>query len=328
MIRKTILILTFLSLLIVGCDAANTAAADEPTLAPTTPPTVEPIPTDEPEPGPLVLIDGQDRTVELAQPAKAIVTLGPSTLESLFAIGAGDHIVGREEYSTYPDEALDITSVGSLWEGLPFEAIVALEPDLVIAPQIISPEQVTSLEDLGLTVFWQANPDDFEGLYTNLTEMATLTGHEDDAVTLIEAISQRVAAVEAIIATIDNRPTIFYELDATDPLNPFTTGGGTFIDTLITMAGGTNIGAVLDGDYAMISSEEVILQNPEVILLADAPYGITPESVAERPGWNVISAVQNGKVFPFDPFLVSVPGPRMVDGLEAMAKLLHPDLFK
>ncbi len=323
--RNILLLLTLLGLFIAGCDAQDTPGVDVPTSAPST---TELFPTDALSQGPITLIDGLGRTVELAQPARAIVTLGPSSLESLFAIGAGGYIIGREEFSTYPDEANEITSVGSLWEGLPFEAIVALEPDLVIAPQIISPEQVTSLEDLGLTVFWQANPNDFEGLYTNLTELATLTGQEDEAVTLIEEISQRVATVEAVIATVDHRPTVFYELDATDPLNPYTTGGGTFIDTLITTAGGTNIGAVLEGDYAMISSEEVILQNPEVILLGDAPYGITPESVAARPGWNVISAVQNSKVFPFDPFLVSVPGPRMVDGLEAMAKLLHPDLFK
>jgi len=77
-----------------------------------------------------------------------------------------------------------------------------------------------------------------------------------------------------------------------------------------------------------ISSEEIIIQNPEVIILADAPYGQTPEIVAARAGWNVIAAVQNGRVYPFDPFLVSVPGPRMIDGLESLAKLLHPDLFK
>ena len=327
MIRKTILLLTLLSLLAVGCAQKNTTVV-EPTAAQTTAPTTEPLTTDEPAQGPIILTDGLSRTVELAQPATAIVTLGPSTLESLFAIGAGDQVVGREEYSTYPDEAVAITSVGSLWESFPFEAIVALEPDLVIAPQIISSEQVTAMEDLGLTVFWQANPADFEGLYTNLTELATLTGHEVEAVTLIEAISQRVAAVETVIATIDDRPKVFYELDATEPQSPFTTGAGTFIDTLITLAGGTNIGAVLDGEYPQISSEEIIIQNPEVIILADAPYGQTPEIVAARAGWNVIAAVQNGRVYPFDPFLVSVPGPRMIDGLESLAKLLHPDLFK
>ena len=85
---------------------------------------------------------------------------------------------------------------------------------------------------------------------------------------------------------------------------------------------------LLEGDYAQMSSEEIINQNPDIILLGDAEYGITPESVAERPGWDVIAAVKNGQVLPFDPFLVSVPGPRMVDGLEALAAIFHPELFE
>ena len=304
----------------------NIEQTEAPTEAPEA--TSEPEVTEEPQPITLVFTDGLGRTIELEEPASAIVTLGPSSLESLFVIGAGDQVVGREEYSTYPEEALAVTSVGSLWGELPSEAIVALEPDLVIAAEIISEEQVAALEDLGLTVFWQANPKDFDGLYANLRELAEMTGHQAEAEELITSLSDRVAAVEAVISTVKDFPTVFYELDATDPLNPYTIGAGTFIDTLITFSGGTNIGAVLEGEYAMISSEEVIVQNPDIILLGDAPYGITPESVAERPGWDIISAVQNDQVFPFDPFLVSVPGPRLVDGLEAMAKLFHPDLFE
>lgn len=299
---------------------------DEPEVVPEE--TQEPVPTEEPDPWPKEFTDGSGRSITLEAPATQIVTLGSSVLESLFAIGAGDQVVGREEFSTYPEEALEVPSVGSLWGDLPAEAIVALEPDLVIAAEIISPEQVAALEDLGLFVFWQANPIDFEGLYVNLRELAELSGHESEAEELIQSISERVAAVTAVIETVSEKPAVFYELDATDPGNPYTVGSGTFIDTLITMAGGVNIGAVLDGEYAMISSEEVIVQNPDVILLSDAPYGITPESVAARPGWDVIAAVVNGQVLPFDPFLVSVPGPRLVDGLEEMARLFHPDLFE
>ncbi|MGD8455139.1 MAG: ABC transporter substrate-binding protein [Anaerolineales bacterium] len=325
MMRKTFLIFILLCLLIASCDA-NTAPTGAATQPPTAPPTIEPIPTEKPEP--LVFTDGKGRTVEIEGHASAIVTLGPSILEGLFAIGAGDQVVGREEYSIYPEEALEITNVGSLWGDLPSEAIVALEPDLVIASQLITDEQVSAIEDLGLTVYWLGNPNDFEGLYSNLTILAGLSGHEEEAETLIDSIKTRVAAVEDLIASTDERPTVFYELDATDLQNPYTTGAGTFIDTLISMAGGSNIGAVLEGDYAQMSSEEIIVQDPEIILLSDAPYGISPESIGERPGWEVISAVVNDKVFPFDPYLVSVPGPRMVDGLEEMAKLLHPELFE
>lgn len=283
--------------------------------------------TEEPEPEPMVFTDGLDRTIELTGPAIAIVTLGPSSLETLFAIGAGDQVVGREEFSTYPEEALDVPSVGSLWGELPIEAILALEPDLVIAPEIISPEQVQALEDVGLVVFWQANPLDFAGLFANLIELAALSGHLGEAEALIASLSDRVDTVTELIATAEGSPTVFYELDATDPENPYTAGPGTFIDTIIQMAGGVNIGDGIDG-YAPLSSEQIIVANPEIILLADAPYGITPESIAERAGWDVIAAVQNDKVLPFDPFLVSVPGPRMVDGLELMATLLHPELYE
>ncbi|MDX1438189.1 MAG: ABC transporter substrate-binding protein, partial [Anaerolineales bacterium] len=92
------------------------------------------------------------------------------------------------------------------------------------------------------------------------------------------------------------------------------------------MAGGENIGAALEEQYAQISSEELLAQDPDIILLSDALYGVTPDSVAARAGWETMTAVENAQIFAFDPFLLSVPGPRLVDGLEEMARLLHPDL--
>ena len=144
---------------------------------------------------------------------------------------------------------------------------------------------------------------------------------------MIASLEARVQQVVAAIAGAESRPTVFYELDATDPDNPYTTGAGTFIDTIITMAGGENIGAVLEGEYAQISAEEILLQDPEIIVLGDAPYGVTAETLAARAGWAGLQAVAAGRVYPFDPFLVSVPGPRLVEGLESMARLLHPELF-
>jgi iron complex transport system substrate-binding protein len=94
------------------------------------------------------------------------------------------------------------------------------------------------------------------------------------------------------------------------------------------MAGGQNVGSVLKSPYGQISSEELLVQNPDVILLGDSAYGVTAESLTKRAGWEKIKAVQDGKIFPFDDNLVSRPGPRMVDGLETIAKLLHPELFK
>jgi iron complex transport system substrate-binding protein len=97
---------------------------------------------------------------------------------------------------------------------------------------------------------------------------------------------------------------------------------------VITLAGGKNIGGALKDAFAQLSSEELVKQNPNLIVLGDALYGVTPESVAQRPGWNALSAVKNKQVFAFDDNLISRPGPRLIDGLEQMAKLIHPELFK
>lgn len=274
------------------------------------------------------IIDDLGNAVDLSGSPRRIVSISPSMTEMLFAIGAGSQLVGRDDFSVYPEEAANIPSIGSLWEGLPTEAILALEPDLVVAAQIISEEHVQALRDLGIQVYWQSNPTDFEGLYANLREIAQLTGHVDEAEKLIENLESRVAQVDAKMAGVTNTPSVFYEVDATDPSNPWSAGSGTFIDYLIRRAGGTNIAASISGDYPQLSVEKLIELNPQVILLSDAVYGVTPESVAGRAGWQALAAVQNGRIYPIDPNVMSLPGPRLVDGLEEVARLLHPELFE
>ncbi len=325
-----------LALAMVLALAACVPATPTPTMVPPTATQIPPTATAEPSPTPvpptataepITLADGLGRTVTLAQPAQRIVALAPSVAESLFAIGAGDQVVAREDNTTYPPEAAALPSVGSLWGDLPLEAILSYEPDLVIVAEITSPEDVQKLEDAGLTVFWQANPKTFDDLYQNLRDLAVLTGHQKEAEKLIAQLQERVQTVQEALADVQDEPLVFYELDATDPANPWTSGPGTFISYTIHMAKGRNVGDVLDGEWAQISIEALIEQDPDLILLADAPYGVTPEAVAQRAGWDALTAVKEGQVYPFDPQLLSVPGPRLVDGLETLAVLLHPDAF-
>jgi iron complex transport system substrate-binding protein len=276
----------------------------------------------------MAFTDDLGKTIELEGYPQKIVSLSPSTTEILFAIGAGGQVVGRDEFSVYPEAALEVTNIGAMWDELPSEAILALEPDLVVAAQIISEDQVVALRDLGLNVYWQANPTSYEGLWENLRDFGRLTGHEAETETLITDLAARVKTVQDKTAPVSDRPSVFYELDATDPSNPWTTGSGTFIDYIIAQAGGTNAASALQGDYAQLSSEQLIAVDPEVILLADALYGVTPESVAARPGWDVITAVKENALYPIDPNMMSVPGPRLVNALEETARLLHPELFE
>ena len=168
-----------------------------PTLAPTAAPTAVTAPPQQPAPEPIKLTDGLGRTIELAAPAQRIVSIAPSNTEILFALGAGQQVVGREELSDYPAEAKNVTSIGSVFQKLNTEAIVALKPDLILAAEINSPEQVKALEDLKLTVYYLPNPKTFDDLYANLDAVGKLTGRSAEAAKLNESLKARYDAVIA-----------------------------------------------------------------------------------------------------------------------------------
>lgn len=283
-------------------------------------------PTVAPSPAPLTFTDGLKRTVKLTKPAQRIVSLAPSTTEMLFAVGAGKQVVGRDKYSDYPAETKSITAIIDTFPKVNLEAVVALKPDLVIAASIINQEQIKAMEDNGLTVFLVGNPKTFDDLYQTLVTVGQLTAHDAEAKKLSDGLKERVKVVNDKVKSVTKKPKVYYELDATDPLKPYTAGSDTFIDLLIVAAGGEN--AVTFKNYAQISSEELVKQNPDIILLGDAKFGTTVESVGKRAGWSAIAAVKNNKVIAFDDDLASRPGPRLVDGLETMAKVFQPDLFK
>jgi iron complex transport system substrate-binding protein len=274
------------------------------------------------------LTDGLGRAVSLPAPAQQIVSLAPSNTEILFALGAGSQVVGRDELSDFPAEAADLPSVGGGFGDYSNEDIVALKPDLVLAAEINPPELVGALEELGLVVYWLPNPTSMNELFTNLETVGRLTGRGKEASELITSLKARVVAVEEKVAAAQSTPKVFYELDGSEPDAPWTAGPGTFIDTLIQVAGGQNVATELEGQYAQMSIEALVVQAPDIILLGDAAYGVTPESVAARAGWENMPAVKIGQIYTFDDNLVSRPGPRLVDGLEELARLIHPELFE
>ena len=285
-------------------------------------------PAGEPTAQAVKLTDGLGRQVALEAPSQKIVSLSPSITETLYAIGAGSQLIGRDEFSDYPAEAKDLPSVGGSFGDYNYEAIAALQPDLVLASEINTPEQVQALEALGLKIYYLSNPTDLESMYSMLGILAQLTGRQAETEALVASLRSRVQAVGKKLTGVTEQPLVFYELDASEPAKPWTAGAGTFLDLLITQAGGRNVGASMGSAWAQISQEELLVQNPQIILLGDAAYGITAESVAARPGWDALAAVQNSQIYAIDDNLVSRPGPRLVDGLEALAALLHPEVYK
>ncbi len=188
-------------------------------------------------------VDGLGRSVTINVPVNKVVTLAPANTEIMFAIGAGEKVAGRDGYSDYPEESLDIQSVGGPYTDVNNEMIVSLDPDLVLASGLTPSEQVQAMQDLGLTVYVIPNPTSLEDLYSNIRMIARFTGNQEQAENVIEDFTKRVADVEAIIEGVDSSPLVYYEIAGTDPNAPWLPGPGTFIDTLISMAGGKNLGA-------------------------------------------------------------------------------------
>lgn len=313
----------FAALVVLGLMAiVSVACAPVPTPAPV--PTVAP--TQAPA-APITVVDGAGRSVTISTAPQRIVSLAPSTTEIAFALGIGNRVVAIDNWSDFPAETKNLPKINPM--PLNLEQVVSFKPDLVLVAGITNPDDIKKLADLKLTVVVVGAPIvSFDSIAADITLVGKSTGTEAKAKAVTDSIKQKIDGVKAKTATAASKPKVYWELDATDPAKPYTPGPGSFLNDLIALAGGANAAANAKSAWAQISAEEVIAANPDLIILSDAFFGITPESVKARKGWNVINAVKNDKVFPIDDNLVSRPGPRIGEGLEAAAKLIHPELFK
>jgi iron complex transport system substrate-binding protein len=200
---------------------------------------------------------------------------------------------------------------------------VALKPDLIVAAEgIYSQANIAKLRSLHLHVL-VVNPTTIAGVLRDITLVGTAAGVPMKAIQVVNGLQARINAVAAKISTVKTRPSVYYELDKTY----YTVGHGSFMDSLITLAGGVNIAGNVMNPYPQISAEKIIAANPRYIILGDAAYGVSISAVAARPGWSIIGAVKAHHIYAFDDNLASRPGPRIVLGLEKLAHLLHPEAY-
>ncbi len=275
---------------------------------------------------PSTLVDDSKREVTVPGNPQRIMSLGPSITEMLFALDLGDRVVAVDDYSDYPEEAAALAKVGAPWPGFNTETILDQEPDLILSS---TGAVVQQLEPYGVPVF-VVQPTNIAGVFDDILEIGDITGQEKEARALVDSLQARVDAVKDRtdgLATAQ-RPTVFYEVDATDSTRPYTAGSGTFQNELIDLAGGWNIATDTKGWYE-ITVEKIVDADPDLILLEDYQYGVSVASVGARSAaWAGLSAVKDGRVYPIeDPDLTSRYGPRIVDGLEALARMVHPELF-
>ncbi len=267
--------------------------------------------------------DMTQRTVTLDAPATRVVAITAANVEVLYALGAGETLVGRGEYCDYPTEALDVPSVKSGTD-LNVEEILALEPDVVFMDTMgQTTEQVEALENAGVKVV-MTKEDGIEGVYTAIELIGKVVGKNDEAAALVTDMKNTFAEVTAAAQHADFAgKTVYFEIS---PLQwgLWTGGNGTFMDEIGQMLGLTNIFADVDG-WASVSEEQVLERNPDYIVTTSSYYGEGPtpvEEIAQRAGWENVTAVANGDIFNADSNSFTRPGPRLADAAKALLEFL------
>lgn len=272
------------------------------------------------EPGySLTLVDDLGRVVSLSKLPENIISLAPSNTEILFALGLGDKIIGVTTYDDYPPEATQKEKIGG-FSTVDVEKVVSLAPDLVLSTAGVQEIFVRQLEELKVTVI-ALDLKDLNDILQGINLVGRATGTENMANELIENMRKKI---DYITSKIENagKPRVFHVIWH-DPL--WTAGKGTFVHDLITRAGGTNVAENGGSDYFQYSLEALVQADPEVIILG--AHGVTPADMESLAGWTDLKAVRENRVYTIDEDLTSRPGPRIVDGLEQMARYIHPELF-
>jgi iron complex transport system substrate-binding protein len=264
------------------------------------------------------VFDDLGRLVTINGTPQRIVSLAPSNTEILFALGLGDKVVGVTDWCDYPPEALDKEKVGA-YDTPDIEKIVALTPDLILVAHGTTMDIINSLVGLGLTVFG-IKTTDLDDLLNDIRTIGEITDKEVEAQALTSEMESSIQAVTNQTEELEERPRVFY-IVWHDPL--MTAGTETFIHELIEKGGGVNICGNITG-YPIISIEEVVARNPEVIITSEWSF----DWAMNETSLNSTDARQNGRIYQGDDDLVQRPGPRLVDGLEWFAHFIHPEIFE
>lgn len=259
------------------------------------------------------------REVEIKETPKKIISLTPAVTEILFELGLDERIIGVTEYCNYPEAALKKPKMGD-FVNPNIELIVDAEPHIVFVAAGVQMELIERLEQLGITVFC-LDAESIDQVIKNIQITGEIMGVPEVAQKIT---SEMQAKVEAVVLRVKDqeKPLVFFEV-WDEPL--MSAGPGTFINNLIELAGGQNLAADTDTRYPQLSMEILFERDPDVYIANDFHK---QSDIIARPGYENLTAVKTGRVYTIDDDLVTLPGPRIVHGLEEMARIIHPELFK
>lgn len=326
---STGLLAVLLSVVVAACGTAATPSPSTPpdatgSLLP--PITATPPPSTTPSLAaafPTTITDDEGTAVELKTEPTKIVSLTPAETEVLYAIDAGDRLVGKvEDIANFPPEAAKVPIVGT-FSGVDVEKIVGLGADLVIAGGSggTPKDAIDKLRSLKIPVLVLYAPD-VAGVLADIELTGQATGQSAEAEALTAAMQ---AGFDDVTGAIDTatKPKVFYETG--DQPSIYGIADDSVYAQMIELAGGAPVTTGSATNWEM-PTEKLVTANPDLIILGDSAYGVTADAVAKRPGWAGIAAVKAGAIKPIDDILVTRPGPRLLDGLRLLVAAIHPEI--
>jgi iron complex transport system substrate-binding protein len=311
---STLALGALIAILLVACGSGSNSSEETADDAVTATPAVRSV-------YPLTVPTGEGQSVTFTRAPQRIVSLSPGHTEILFAIGAGGQVAGTDRFSDYPEAAKALPKLE--YSNTNVEALVALQPDLVIAAGR-QRSLVPVFEQAGLRVLPMEEPGSIAGVIERIRLMGRITDHSAEAESLAATLESRIGAVTERVAAVTAGPRVYHEVDP----KLFAAASNSFVGDIYALLRARNIVPVSESAYPQISAEAIISADPEVIVIGHRLPAGAPDEVKRRPGWNVVSAVKHNRIYTVEDNLVSRPGPRVVDALEQVARLLYPDLFR
>ncbi len=270
---------------------------------------------------PLKIKDAFNREITIDKEPKKIISAAPNITETIYALSKQDTLIGRTDFCTYPKEVSKVQSIGGLTNPN-IEKITQLKPDLVIASNHFRKEDVKKLEELNIKVVVFSGPDSFEGTYGVIENVGKVLNANTKANFVVSDMKKKVDYVQEKVKG-KNAPSVYYSVSF-GKSGDFTAGKDTFIGKMITMAGGKNAADdVTEWEYSV---EKLIEKNPDIIICSNKLN--SKNGIKATEGYKDLDAVKKNKLFDIDEDIINRQGPRLADGLEALAKIIHPEAFK
>jgi len=269
----------------------------------------------------LTIKDSYEREIVLRKKPERIISLSPAVTEIFYYMNSIGSLVGRTDYCDYPEDVKNIMSVGAIITPN-MEAILYLKPDLIIASDHFQKNTLSEIQKMNIPVYIGFLKNDYDAVYKLINDIGIMLDNKPESEKLISGMKKEMGNVEKKIKKIKSKPKVYYMISYGDAGN-FTAGRDTYISKLIKLAGGENIGDIITGWE--ISYENLLNNDPDIIICSK--YNNIKKNIIDNNFFKKLNAVKNNRVYEMDINLIDRIGPRNIEGLKTMAKIIHPEVF-